>query len=234
MDENTGNAGTPPNDNGHADNRTAEERIEALASKNTELLGKLTSEKDARKGLETKMTQLFEHLELDASDGDPFQKLQERKREDAQKKVDSMSNSEKQEHRINELTATVGELLEKNKQESEKALKLELDNSVNGALSASGVNSKGLAILGNFVKTGLQHDDKGYFAIENGARLSVADYTQTIALQYPMFIEASSKAGSGTNDPTRQTPTTRIQDSVKDNNPRATIKQLVAQEMNRG
>jgi hypothetical protein len=231
--EQNGNAETTPNTNATGE-RTEAERIEALVSKNGELLGKLKDSKTSATAFEEKFNAVLEHLGIDATLDDPMSVIAEQKKADAQKKLDSMSKSEKQEHEIANLKDTVNDLLEQKKHETEKALKFELDNSVNSALTNEGVNAKGLAILGTFIKTGITHDENGYHAIKDGVRLSVADYAKSIVGGYPEFVGASTVAGSGTGTPTRTTADSQRRESVNQNNPRATISSLVREQLNKG
>lgn len=233
----TNSNGNPTPDNGQPDtqidNVELAVQLEKVNSKNRELLGEVRGLKDERNQLSSQIGSLFEHLGVDPAAGDPVAQLSAKNDSKEQERIAAMSENEQLAHKVESLSKDLAELLNSNKAEREKRVQLELDKTVNEALTEAGINAKGRKVLSSLVHGAVKSDDSGFFTLQDGQRAPVGDYAKTLANEYPEFVEQRTVNGGGGFVPSRQTPSANVSEMLKNGDTRGALRHLVSQELNR-
>jgi hypothetical protein len=193
-----------------------EVQLEKVKANNEKLLGELIAarQKDADIVEKAKsFEKLLNTLELDPSK-DVFQQLESRKNEQVSKQRETMTEAEKLRADLESTQSKVNELLEQNRAEREKNLKMGLDNTISEVLGSAGVNDKGRELIATYIKNGLQRDGDDFFALDGDTKVSVSEYAAKVADSFPEFKSATVKSGSGSQTPARITGKEKLNQAI--------------------
>lgn len=172
--------------------------IKALETNNSSLLGELKNSREHNKNVMSTLGLEGENI------SDQVKKVASVLEAEKLATKESRSESEKLRDDMTLLQDAYKSMTDNAERSKSEATRLTMESQLKDVLNETGVTPNGVPLIMNFVKSGLQKDENGYFAENNGQRISIQDFAKQTIQQFPELIQREIKGGSGSKAPAAQ------------------------------